>query len=82
MRCQQEAQQFVLAAIKAAAPDRDFEANNYFLMLQVGMPRSMEHSNMLTKTPTDTSKPCCIPSPPIHSTKQLLTICRLYAVLK
>lgn len=30
----QEAQQFVLAAIKAAAPDRDFEANNYFLMLQ------------------------------------------------
>lgn len=30
----QEAQQFVLEAIKAAAPDRDFEANNYFLMLQ------------------------------------------------
>lgn len=25
----------VLEAIKAAAPDRDFEANNYFLMLQV-----------------------------------------------
>jgi hypothetical protein len=31
----QEAQQFVLEAIKSAAPDRDFEANNYFLMLQV-----------------------------------------------
>lgn len=65
---QQEAQQFVLAAIKAAAPDRDFEANNYFLMLQVGTPGSMEHPNLFAK-PTDTSKLCCVSSAPMHSAK-------------
>lgn len=32
----QEAQKLVLAAIQSAAPDRDFESNFYFTMLQVG----------------------------------------------
>jgi hypothetical protein len=31
----QEAQKLVLEAIQTAAPDRDFEANYYFTMLQV-----------------------------------------------
>jgi hypothetical protein len=26
----------VLEAVQSAAPDREFEANNYFLMVQVG----------------------------------------------
>jgi hypothetical protein len=31
----QEAQQLVLQAAKSAAPERNFEANNYFPMVQV-----------------------------------------------
>jgi hypothetical protein len=31
----QEAQQLVLQAVKSAAPERNFEANNYFPMVQV-----------------------------------------------
>lgn len=31
----QEAQAMVLEAVQTAAPDREFEANNYFLMVQV-----------------------------------------------
>jgi hypothetical protein len=33
--CMQEAQQLVLQAVKSAAPERNFEANNYFAMVQV-----------------------------------------------
>jgi hypothetical protein len=33
----QEAQKLVLEAIQTAAPDRDFEANYYFTMLQARM---------------------------------------------
>jgi hypothetical protein len=31
----QEAQQLVLQSVKSAAPERNFEANNYFAMVQV-----------------------------------------------
>jgi hypothetical protein len=33
----QEAQQLVLQAVQSAAPERKFEGNNYFAMVQVGL---------------------------------------------